>query len=124
MLTSTFKPRPARAALAIDNQALLQGEHQALALAPATTRSLSQASQNLLLAQPALFGSDGRGVPQRVVGGAVSDLGLDAVQPASLGGGDPMVTVGQEQSLLGAEGNYRGQVAWQLGVVAHPAGSR
>jgi hypothetical protein len=63
-----------------------------------------------LLAQPALLGSDGHGVPQRVVRGAVSDLGLDAVQPASLGGGDPMVPVGQDQSLFGAEGNHRGQV--------------
>jgi hypothetical protein len=35
-----------------------------------------------------------------------------------------MVAVGQDQSLFGVEGNYRGQVTCQLGIVAHPVGSR
>ena len=43
--------------------------------------------------------------------GPLPDLGLDGVQPASLGDGDPMATVGPEQSLVGAEGNHRRQVA-------------
>jgi hypothetical protein len=59
---------------------------------------------------------------QGVVGGAVSHLDLDSVESASLGGGDPMVAVGQDQSLVGAEGNHRRQVAWQLGVAAHTVG--
>ena len=60
---------------------------------------------------PRCVGSDGHGIPQGVVRGPLPDLGLDGVQPASLGGGDSMVAVGQEQSLVGAKGNHRRQVA-------------
>jgi len=44
------------------------------------------------------------------VRGPLPDLGLDGVQPASLGGRNTMVAVGQEQSLVGAEGNHRRQL--------------
>lgn len=108
--------------LAEQRPKLTQGEHHVLVLAPATTGSLSEMSHDLLLAQPALLGSYGHGVLQGVVGGAVSDLGLDGVEAASLGGGDSMVAVGQDESLVAAEGNHRRQVAWQLGVAAHTVG--
>jgi hypothetical protein len=66
-------------------------------------------SHDLLLAQPALLGSHGHGVLQGVAGGAVSDLGLDGVEAASLGGGDSMVAVGQDESLVAAEGTTGGR---------------
>lgn len=44
--------------------------------------------------------------------------------PRAWAGCDSMVAIGQDQSLPGAEGNHRGRVARQLGVVADPVGAQ
>ena len=44
--------------------------------------------------------------------------------PRAWAGCDSMVAIGQDQSLSGAEGNHRGRVARQLGVVADPVGAQ